>query len=498
MTSRRCKDDDFSVFLSLWNVTQSLTTPQIHFRIATWLQTCWERGETRLLLQAFRASGKSSLMGLFSAWLLCRDPDLRILVLAAESSLSEKMARTIRKIVERHPLTTALRPSNPDQWASDSFTINRKRVSRDPSVLARGIYANITGTRADIIICDDVEVPNTSDTADKREKLRERLAENRFILTPAGTQIYIGTPHSYYSLYADTPRREIGEEDIFLKHYKRLAIPILDGKGQSAWPERYGAAEIEKIRRDTGPSKFASQMMLTPVNIADSRLDVSLLQRYEDDLVVQEVQKNLIVSLDGRKLVSASAWWDPAFGSASGDASVLAVVYTDEAGDYWLHRVEYIAVTGKEDEDEASLQCRRVAQIAKELFLPSIAVETNGIGKFLPAILRRELAAARLPCSVLEKHSTRQKSVRILEAFDAVMAARALHVHKDVYKTRFITEMQEWRPTNAGGYDDGLDAAAGALSLEPVRLRRQYAAGGKIWSGSGGGHAAITDFDVLG
>jgi hypothetical protein len=57
--------------------------------------------------------------------------------------------------------------------------------------------------------------------------------------------------------------------------------------------------------------------------------------------------------------------------------------------------------------------------------------------------------------------------------------------------------MQEWRPTNAGGYDDGLDAAAGALSLEPVRLRRQYAAGGKIWSGSGGGYAAITDFNVL-
>lgn len=436
-------------------------------------------------------------MGLFSAWLLCRDLDLRILVLAAESSLSEKMVRTIRKIVERHPLTTALRPSNPDQWASDSFTINRKRISRDPSVLARGIYANITGTRADVIICDDVEVPNTSDTADKREKLRERLAENRFILTPGGTQIYIGTPHSYYSLYADMPRREIGEEDIFLKHYRRLSIPLVDGAGESAWPERYGVEEIEKIRRDTGPAKFASQMMLTPVNIADSRLDAALLKRYEDDLHVQEVQQNLVLSLGGRRLVSASAWWDPAFGSASGDASVLAVVYTDEEGDYWLHRVEYIAAAARGEEDEASLQCRRIAQIAKELFLPSIAVETNGIGKFLPAILRRELSAMRLPCSVLKKYSTRQKAVRILESFDAVMAARALHVHKDVYKTRFITEMQEWRPASLGGYDDGLDAAAGALSLEPVRLRRHYATGGKIWSGSGGGHAAVTDFDVL-
>jgi len=497
MTQHRCKNDDFSVFLALWNATQNFRTPTIHFRTAIWLQKCWEHGETRLLLQAFRASGKSRLMGLFSAWLLCRDPDLRILVLAAESSLSEKMVRTIRKIIERHPLTTALRPNNPDQWASDSFTVNRKRVSRDPSVLARGLYANITGTRADIIICDDVEVPNTSDTADKREKLRDRLAENRFILTPAGTQIYIGTPHSYYSLYADKPRREIGEDRVFLENYKRLSIPLIDKKGHSAWPERYGTAEIEKIRLETGPAKFASQMMLTPVNIADSRLDANLLQKYADDLCPQEVQQKLILSIAGRKLLSASAWWDPAFGSATGDASVLAIVYTDEEGDQWLHRIEYITVTPWDGEDEASLQCRKIAAIAKELFLPSIAVETNGLGKFLPAILRRELAIMKIPCSVLEKCSTKAKATRILEAFDAVMAARALHVHESVYKTRFMTELQEWRPSNAGGYDDGLDAAAGALSLEPVRLRRQYANTGKIWSGSGGGHAAITDFDVL-
>jgi len=496
MTPDRCTDDDFDVFLAIWNATQNYTTPGIHFRIAIWLQKCWERGEKRLLLQAFRASGKSTLVGLFSAWLLCRDPDLRILVLSAESNLAEKMVRTIRKIIEKHPLTRNLRPQNPDQWAADSFTVRRNRIGRDPSVLARGLYANTTGTRADIIICDDVEVPNTCDTADKREKLRERLSENDFILTPDGTQLYIGTPHSYYTIYADTPRTEIGESDIFLKDFERMLIPLVNEKGSSAWPERYGEEEIGNLRRMAGPAKFASQMMLQPVNIMEGRLDVGLLRRYSDDLVSQEIQKNLVLTIGGRKIVSASAWWDPSFGKSSGDASVLAVAYTDEDGDYWLHRVAYIAVTAKNDEDEASLQCREVARIAKELFLPSITVETNGIGKFLPAILRRELANEKLVCSVLEKHNTKSKEMRILEAFDAVMAARALHVHDDVYKTRFITEMQEWVPSAKGGHDDGIDAAAGALALEPVRIRKQYVTGGKIWSGSGSGHAAMTDFDV--
>ncbi len=496
MTPDRCNNDGFDVFLSTWNATQNYTTPGIHFRIAIWLQKCWERGETRLLLQAFRASGKSTLVGLFSAWLLCQDPDLRILVLSAESNLAEKMVRTIRKIIEKHPLTRHLLSNNPDQWAADSFTVRRKRIGRDPSVLARGLYANITGTRADVIICDDVEVPNTCDTADKREKLRERLSENDFILTPGGRQIYIGTPHSYYTIYADEPRTEIGEQDVFLKDFERLFIPILDEDGQSEWPELYKIEDIDDIRRTSGPMKFSSQMMLEPVNILESRLDISLLRRYDDPLCAREAQKSLVLSIGGRKLVSCSAWWDPAFGKASGDASVLAVVYTDEDGDYWLHRVAYINVMPKEDEDEASLQCREVTRIAKELFVPSITVETNGLGKFLPAILRRELGNEKVNCAVAERANNKAKAERIIEAFDAPMAARALYVHSNVYKTRFIREMQEWIPSAKGQRDDGLDAAAGALALEPVRIKKQYTTAGKIWSGSGSGHAAMTDFDV--
>jgi hypothetical protein len=123
-------------------------------------------------------------------------------------------------------------------------------------------------------------------------------------------------------------------------------------------------------------------------------------------------------------------------------------------------------------------------------------VETNGIGKFLPAILRRELAKANVNTAVVEKVSRKAKADRIIEAFDAPLAARALHVHGDVYKTRFITEIQEWKPSAKNAQDDGLDAAAGALSLEPVRIQKNYSEASRVWSGAGSGHRAKTDFDV--
>ena len=117
--------------------------------------------------------------------------------------------------------------------------MRRSLEQRDPSLLARGIFSNITGTRADVIVCDDVEVPNTADTPQKRSELRERLLETRFVLVPDGTQIFIGTPHTYYSIYADEPRREVGEQRPFLEGFERLQMPLVDEGGRSRWPDRF-------------------------------------------------------------------------------------------------------------------------------------------------------------------------------------------------------------------------------------------------------------------
>ena len=92
-------------------------------------------------------------------------------------------------------------PANKKEWATGRITINRPIGIREPSVICQGVYGNITGMRADLIICDDVEVPNTTNTAQKRENLRERLRELDFILSPSGTMIYIGTPHAHDTIY---------------------------------------------------------------------------------------------------------------------------------------------------------------------------------------------------------------------------------------------------------------------------------------------------------
>ncbi len=161
----------FAEFVWIRNKTQDQTTPRLHLQIARWLAARWQAGERELLLLAFRSSGKSTLVGLFCAWLLSQNPDLRILVLAGDFALAKKMVRNVKRVIERHPLTGNLKPAHTDHWASDQFTVKRRAELRDPSMLAKGIGANITGLRADVVICDDVEVPNTCDTAAEARRL---------------------------------------------------------------------------------------------------------------------------------------------------------------------------------------------------------------------------------------------------------------------------------------------------------------------------------------
>ena len=483
----------FSVFLTLWNQRQGMETPHVHLKIAAWLEAHYKK-DARLLLMAFRSCGKSTIGGLFACWLLFQNPDLRILVMAAESALAGKMVRQVKRILERHPLSKHLKPAQADQWASDRFTVNRNAELRDPSVLARGITSNITGARADLILCDDVEVPNTSDTAEKRENLRDRLQELTYVLAPDGVMLYIGTPHTYHSIYADLPRLELGEEHAFLEGYDRLLIPIENEAGESAWPQRYSAEDIARIKTQTGPNKFASQMLLQPVNIAEGRLDADALQFY--DAAHNYVPELRRMEIGNTPMISASAYWDPALGNSK-DSSVLAIVFSDADGGRYLHHLEYLKINAASADDEATQQCRTIAQLAKRYMLPFVTIETNGIGRMLPNILRREMKTVNAACTVREKHNARPKDLRILEGFDALLAARRLHIHRSVLKTPFIAEMKEWRPELSNPKDDGLDAVAGALAAQPLRLQNTPPSQRQSWHhASGANNTAKIDFDV--
>lgn len=189
-------------FLDSWNNLIGLQTPEHHKTIMRFLVDVLNNEPHRGLLNAFRHSGKSTVVGVFAAFVLYNLPNTRILILSAESGLASRMVAHIKNILENHPLCVDVLPDVKKEWGTHKITIKRPIGIREPSVICQGISGNITGLRSDLIICDDVEVPNTCNTQQKRNNLRERLRELDFILSPHGTMIYIGTPHTTDTIYA--------------------------------------------------------------------------------------------------------------------------------------------------------------------------------------------------------------------------------------------------------------------------------------------------------
>ena len=461
----------FLEFIWIWDRIQNSNLPQHHKKMADFLNELANHHKNGLLM-AFRNSGKSTLVGLFGAWLLLQNPNIRILILSADQGLAQKMVHHIRGIIEQHPLTRHLRPDNPDEWASNRFTVNRQHRLRDPSVLARSLLTNMTGCRADVIICDDIEVPKTCDTSFKRQVLRQKLSELDYILTPGGFMIYVGTPHTFDTLYQTS-------ESGFLKGWQSLKIPLLDSEGKSAWPDRFSEDYIETLRHRSGPNKFASQMMLEPVSPKVSRLNIDRLRFYSGNLSYREANGTGLLSLNGKAMTGASCWWDPAFGSPQGDKSVIACMFFDDSGNAYLEHLCYLTVPP--DTEATGYQCRKVAELIRDCYLPAIHLETNGIGKFLPALLRKELAELKIACAVLEETSRQNKVLRILSAFDAPLMNGSLWINERIRQTPFLQEMRDF---TAGGtaHDDGLDAVAGCLLSEPVHLKRPFGGFSKHYS----------------
>ncbi|MBO7042668.1 MAG: phage terminase large subunit [Alphaproteobacteria bacterium] len=188
-------------FLEDWNKILGFTTPAHHKQIMQFLVDVLNNEPHRGLLTAFRHSGKSTVVGVFAACVLYYKPNTRILILSAESGLASRMVSHIKNILENHPLCDEILPDVKKEWGTHKITIKRPIGIREPSVICQGITGNITGMRSDLIICDDVEVPNTCNTQQKRINLRERLRELDFILSPQGSMIYIGTPHTHDTIY---------------------------------------------------------------------------------------------------------------------------------------------------------------------------------------------------------------------------------------------------------------------------------------------------------
>ena len=208
---------DFKLFLqALWAELGLPSPTRAQYAIADYLQN----GPKRLQVQAFRGVGKSWITGAFVLWTLFNDPERKVMIISASKERADNMSIFLQKLIIDTPWLKHLQPKSDDsRWSRISFDVNCS-PHQAPSVKSVGITGQLTGSRADLMILDDVEVPGNSLTEFMREKLLQLCTEAESILTPKNDSriMYLGTPQTTFTIY-----RRLAE-----RNYRPLV-----------WPARY-------------------------------------------------------------------------------------------------------------------------------------------------------------------------------------------------------------------------------------------------------------------
>ena len=503
---------DFRKFLFVcWKHLNLPDPTPVQYDIAKHIQN----GDRRIIVQAFRGVGKSWITSAYVVWLLYMNPQLNILVVSASKTRSDDFTTFTLRLINEMEVLQHLIPRGDQRNSKISFDVGPAAASHAPSVKSVGVTGQLAGSRADVLIADDIEVPNNSATQGMRDKLSEAVKEFDAILKPHGRIIYLGTPQNQESLYNKLPDRgyrvriwpaRYPNEDQLVSLGDKLAPKVRreleDDEeliGKSTDPNRFSDFDLMEREASYGRSGFALQFML------DTRL--SDAERYPlkvSDLVVMDIPSDeapeKVVWASGEQYVvqelpnvafNGDHYHKPMYiadqfveysGSVmSIDPSGRGKDETGYAVVKMLNGFLYIRRCGGVAGGYSEEALQKLSMIAKEENVNEIIVESNfGDGMFNQ--LMTPIISKIHPVTMSEVRHNTQKEKRIIDVLEPVMNQHKLVIDKKVIKQDYEST-QHLPPEQALRYQlmyqlTRVTAERGALSnddrLDSLAMAVQY------------------------
>lgn len=497
MTARMKADFVFFLFV-LWKALSLPVPTRCQIDMAKKLSAGDNR---RFILQAFRGIGKSFITCAFVVWKLWNNPDLKFMIVSASKERADANSIFIKRIIDLMPQLQELKPKQGQRDAVISFDVGPAKPDHSPSVKSVGITGQLTGSRADILIADDVEVPGNSATQAARDRLSELVKEFDAILKPGGTVIYLGTPQTEMTLYRQLegrgysttiwPARYPRDEKDWKSYGDRLA-PMLQAELESD-PEGYYWRPTDEVRFDDedlkerelsyGKAGFALQFMLNP-NLGDAEkyplklrdLIVADLDPESSPMVYQWLPnlQNKREDVPNVGLMGDAYHTYQTVGSAFSSYTQKILVIDpsgrgkDETGYAVLYQLNgYIFVMeaggmrgGYEDSTLEAL-----AKIGRKWKINEYVIEGNfGDGMYLE--LFKPVAARIHPAAVTEVKSKGQKELRICDVLEPIMGSHRLIVNSSTIVSDYQTAADK----------DGVRNPIYSLFYQMTRISRERGA----------------------
>ena len=523
---------DFKLFLqALWEELGLPSPTRAQYAIADYLQ----HGPKRLQIQAFRGVGKSWITGAFVLWTLFNDSERKIMIISASKERADNMSIFLQKLIIETKWLNHLRPKADDsRWSRISFDVSCS-PHQAPSVKSVGITGQLTGSRADLMILDDIEVPGNSMTEFMREKLLQLCTEAESILTPKSDSriMYLGTPQTTFTIYrklaersyrpfvwpARYPRKDK------LSQYEGLLAPQIQedlDMGAQEWectdPDRFDNNDLVEREASMGRSNYMLQFQLDtslsdaekfPLKMADLVVTSVNPTEAPENCIWCSDPANVIkdlptVGLPGDYFYSpmqlVGNWGDYSETICSVDPSgrgtdeTAAAFLSQRNGFIYLHEMRAY----REGYSDNTLL--NILDGCKKYGVTKLVIETNFGDGIVSELFRKHLSSRRQPVDIEEVRANVRKEDRIIDSLEPILNQHRLVVDRKViewdYKSNpdaapeerliymlFYQMSRMCREKGAVKHDDRLDCLAqgvkyytDALSIsatEQIKLRER-------------------------
>jgi predicted phage terminase large subunit-like protein len=382
------------------------------------------------LVELPRDHGKSTQVCGRILWELGRRPALRVKVVCASTALAEDRGRFLREAIEENArvrlIFPKLRAGKP--WSATRFTVRRPASAIGPSVTALGVGVASTGSRADLLVCDDIVDVRALRSPAERERVGVFFSNNLMnLLEPDGRCWCLFTPWHRSDLNAELKKNPA------YSHFQRAVGENLE----PVWPERWPRERLAERLREIGPTSFARGYKLLPAAEGDAAIQPGWIKYWTR----AEEYEQIVLAVDPAVSLDAKA-----------DCSALVVL--GQTADRKVHCLQAQAFRV-----EMHALINHIRDFDRRWQPQTILVETNSAFEIVKQNLQREQPFGYKVQGVKQ---TSSKASRIAMFGSQIQAASCLlqgidAATVDPAQQQLFDQMIAFP---AGDHDDLVDAAA--------------------------------------
>jgi len=266
------------------------------------------------LLMFPRAHMKSHMVATWASWMITKHPEVTILYLSATAELAESQLYSIKCVFESDiyqrywPEYINPQEGNRAKWTERKIIIDHPQRKlegiRDATIATAGLTTNTTGWHADIVIPDDLVIPENAYTEDGRSSVAKKSAQFSSIRNPGGFTMACGTryhPSDIYSVWIEQVYSVYTDDGDIIdrKPIWEVMERVVEIDNTFLWPRAvrsdgkafgFNINVLSRIREEYGedPVQFYAQYYNDPNDPGSDRISRDKFQYYDPRHLKQE------------------------------------------------------------------------------------------------------------------------------------------------------------------------------------------------------------------